>query len=176
MTNIKAYLIKHDCNEITVSPEELRLLILNDILKKTSNIFEISGNNRISLQQTIHHKLNSSGGLILWYRSQQDATNAYTEILQLAASNLPPVSCEIELAYLSGLEMSYCLAMRSLSIFENIIEDWLKQLSYKNVEEEIEQGIMVFDYYTEHAEIIQSASFTSNSAPRKIEKLKIQLS
>ncbi len=171
MTTIETYLIKTSKNEIIVSPEELRLIILNSALNESTNIREIFSDNRVSNRQITHNELNSAGGLILWYRSQQDASDAYTEIIQLAANNLPPVSFDIELAYLSGFEMNYCLALRGYSVFESVIEEWLKKLGYKNVEEEIEQGIMVFDYYSEHAKIIQSTSFTSALAPRRIEEL-----
>ncbi len=173
MTLIETYLIKQDGREIIVSPEELRLIISNSVLSDNADVFEMFDNERVSSRQITREELNSQGGLILWYRSRQDATDAYTEILQLASNDLPPVSFDIELAYLSGFEMNYCLALRAYSIFESVIEDWLKQLSYKNVEEEIEQGVMVFDYYSQHADVIQSASFTSNSAPRKLDAIDI---
>ncbi len=172
MSTISQYLIKSNSNDIYVTPEELRLLIVNSELEKSVSIFEIFREEDIPPRKLDVDELNNIGGLLLWYRTKDDAKRAYTEILQLAADNLPPVSLDIEFAYLSMPEMSYCLALRGFSVFEGVIEDWLTRLSYKAIEEEIEQGAMVFNYYADNAEIFQSASFTSNSAPRKVEELK----
>jgi hypothetical protein len=94
-----------------------------------------------------------SGGLLLWYRNCADVKNAYIDLTKKADEHQPPVSISLELSEIDGGEMHHCVAIRTFSIFEWLADHWLATLNVQPVEEEIEQGPAVFNYYSQHAKI-----------------------
>ncbi len=174
MPEITGYLITTSLNhEIDLTAEELRLIIENhsDIMQYV--ISEKMEYNTLpsALRKVSCEQLRSDGGLLLWYRDSSQSTRAYSEIINNSVDNLPPLTLTIEQASIDGLEFSACLAVRCKSVFEAPAESWLKNVKSGTIEEDIEQGAMVFDYYRENAVVMQSATLTSNQAPRRIQEL-----
>jgi hypothetical protein len=103
-----------------------------------------------------HDQLKTPAGLILWYKNCLTANNAFTSIVEKSTLNPPPIKLIVELTDLDSFELSHCVCIRTLWVFEHLIDHWLIDLKLEIQEEEIEQGPQVTDYLKKHGKTLQS--------------------
>ncbi len=159
------YKVIQNDSENIYSPEKLRLLLARS--PNNIKVYEIhkSSSNNTYIERKVK-KPDEKSCLLYWFRSNNDAENAFNKIIHTIyqKGNFPPVSIQIELARLNTYEMNHCIAYHCYRIFEPLIENWIKSLSYDIIEEEIEQGPFVLDYYKKSAQIINSINIMGQVA------------
>lgn len=154
-----------------LSAEELRIKLQKELKRnggderKLQDIYELfregEGNRRIIAKKLTRPYYPSC--LIYWFSNRTCAESALEGMLEniIQGGRFPPVSIPMELAYLPTYEFNYCIVFRTFSLFISLLEEWIGSLNYSPIEEYIEEGKEVLEYYKQNATIIRSVNITS---------------